>query len=89
MYGEGISKEGSLIDIGVELEIVQKSGAWFSYSGERLGQGRENAKQFLKDNKALADEIEKQIRETSNLSAAASTASASVDDEDEDFEDFE
>jgi len=89
MYGEGISKEGSLIDIGVELEIVQKSGAWFSYSGERLGQGRENAKQFLKDNKALADEIEKQIRETSNLSAAASTASASVDEEDEDFEDFE
>src|SRR5690606_24982435 len=48
MYGEGISKEGSLIDLGVDLEIVQKSGAWFSFEGERLGQGRENAKQFLK-----------------------------------------
>ena len=49
MYGEGISREGSLIDIGVEMDIVQKSGAWFSYNGERLGQGRENAKQYLKD----------------------------------------
>ncbi|MEF2244490.1 MULTISPECIES: recombinase RecA [unclassified Paenibacillus] len=88
MYGEGISKEGSLIDIGVELEIVQKSGAWFSYSGERLGQGRENAKQFLKDNKALAEEIEKQIREASNLSAAAAKATVS-EEEEEDFDEFE
>lgn len=87
MYGEGISKEGSLIDIGVELEIVQKSGAWFSYNGERLGQGRENAKQFLKDNKALAEEIEKQIREASNLSATA--AKATVSEEEEDFDEFE
>lgn len=87
MYGEGISKEGSLIDIGVELEIVQKSGAWFSYNGERLGQGRENAKQFLKDNKALAEEIEEQIREASNLSATA--AKATVSEEEEDFDEFE
>lgn len=67
MYGEGISREGSLIDIGAELDIVQKSGAWFSYEGERLGQGRENAKQFLKDQPAVAAKIEKAIREASNL----------------------
>lgn len=90
MYGEGISKEGSLIDIGVEMDIVQKSGAWFSYNGERLGQGRENAKQFLKEKTDLAAEIEKQIRAASNLSAAASPANFSADDEDEDeFDDLE
>ncbi|RJE86822.1 recombinase RecA [Paenibacillus sp. 1011MAR3C5] len=88
MYGEGISREGSLIDIGVEQDIVQKSGAWFSYNGERLGQGRENAKQFLKDNKELSAEIEKQIREASNLSATASPANFSAD-EDEDDLDFD
>ncbi|MFC0328858.1 recombinase RecA [Paenibacillus sepulcri] len=83
MYGEGISKEGSIVDIGVEMDIVQKSGAWFSYNGERLGQGRENAKQFLKDHADTSTVIENQIREASHLSAAALTASA-VDDEDED-----
>ncbi|NDI33317.1 recombinase RecA [Chengkuizengella sediminis] len=62
MYGEGISREGSIIDIGTELDIVNKSGAWYSYEGERLGQGRENAKQFLKDSKELAEEIETKIR---------------------------
>ncbi|MEJ8302606.1 recombinase RecA [Saccharibacillus sacchari] len=67
MYGEGISKEGSLIDMGVEMDIVEKSGAWYSYSGERLGQGRENAKQFLKENKDIAVTIETKIREASNL----------------------
>ncbi|WP_349361935.1 recombinase RecA [Paenibacillus sp. RC343] len=58
MYGEGISKEGSLIDIGTEYDIVDKSGAWYSYEGERLGQGRENAKQFLKENPNIASTIE-------------------------------
>src|SRR5690606_824168 len=62
MYGEGISREGSIVDIGVEQDIVQKSGAWFSYDGERLGQGRENAKQYLKDNPQVALKIEGQIR---------------------------
>lgn len=90
MYGEGISKEGSLIDIGVEMDIVQKSGAWFSYDGERLGQGRENAKQYLKDNKEIAGKIEKQIRDASNLSATASPANFSADEEeDEDELDFD
>ena len=50
MYGEGISKEGEIVDIGSELDIVQKSGSWYSYNDERVGQGRENAKQFLKEN---------------------------------------
>ncbi|MFC4103494.1 recombinase RecA [Paenibacillus xanthanilyticus] len=86
MYGEGISKEGSIIDIGVEMDIVQKSGAWFSFNGERLGQGRENAKQFLKDHKDISSVIEKQIREASNLEAAAALNAGgfSADDEDED-----
>ena len=62
MYGEGISKTGELIDLGVKAGIVEKSGAWFSYKGEKLGQGRENAKLFLRDNPAVADEIENKIR---------------------------
>ncbi|MFC5702057.1 recombinase RecA [Cohnella faecalis] len=86
MYGEGISKEGSIVDIGVELDIVQKSGAWFSYSGERLGQGRENAKQTLKDNKELSWEIEKQIRDASLSSAAVASPGALSEDEEEDSE---
>lgn len=57
MYGEGISKEGSLLDIGIENEVIQKSGAWFAYGDERLGQGRENAKQFLKDNHEICERV--------------------------------
>ena len=60
MYGEGISKEGEIIDIGSELDIVQKSGSWYSYNEERLGQGRENAKQFLKENPDITLEIQQQ-----------------------------
>ena len=62
MYGEGISKTGELIDLGVKSGIIEKAGAWFSYNGEKIGQGRENAKKFLKDNPAIADEIENKIR---------------------------
>jgi recombination protein RecA len=63
MYGEGISKTGELIDLGVKAGIVEKSGAWFSYNSQRIGQGRENAKQFLRDNPdVIADEIEDKIR---------------------------
>lgn len=62
MYGEGISKVGELIDLGVKAGIVEKAGAWFSYNGDKLGQGRENAKQVLRDNPALAEEIERKIR---------------------------
>ena len=62
MYGEGISKTGELIDLGVKSGIVEKAGAWFSYNGEKIGQGRENAKKFLRANPAIADEIENKIR---------------------------
>lgn len=62
MYGEGISKEGEILDIGSDLDIVQKSGAWYSFDEERLGQGRENSKQFLKENPDIAATIEKKIR---------------------------
>lgn len=77
MYGEGISKVGSIIDIGAELDIVDKSGAWYSYAGERLGQGRENAKQFLKEHPEICDIIEQRIREASNLTNAVPSPSES------------
>ncbi|WP_027963255.1 recombinase RecA [Halalkalibacillus halophilus] len=69
MYGEGISKEGEILDIGSDLDIVQKSGAWFSYNGEKLGQGRENAKQFLKDNRDIFEQIYGQVRDHFNIDA--------------------
>ena len=62
MYGEGISNEGSIIDVGVELEIIRKSGAWYSYEGEKIGQGRDNAKEYLKANPETRAEIEEKIR---------------------------
>jgi recombination protein RecA len=67
MYGEGISKTGELLDLGVKAGVVEKSGAWFSYDSQRLGQGRENSRQFLKDNPHVADSIEKAVRESSGL----------------------
>jgi len=67
MYGEGISKMGELIDLGVTAEIVEKSGSWFSYDSQRIGQGRENVKSFLKENPAMAEEIEHKIRENAGL----------------------
>ncbi|MEF3309705.1 recombinase RecA [Paenibacillus sp. GYB004] len=84
MYGEGISREGSIVDIGTEMDIVNKSGAWYSYDGERLGQGRENAKQFLKDNPQIAAVIEQRIREASNMNQVGAQMVSSDDDEDED-----
>jgi recombination protein RecA len=69
IYGEGVSKTGELIDLGVKGGIVEKSGAWFSYNSQRLGQGRENAKQFLRENPEVADEIELAIRQNSGLIA--------------------
>ncbi len=67
MYGKGISKEGSLLDVGVDLEIVKKSGAWFTYEGDQLGQGRENARQFLAEHVDVRDEIERKVREAVGL----------------------
>ncbi|MBV9242241.1 MAG: DNA recombination/repair protein RecA, partial [Acidobacteria bacterium] len=62
MYGEGISREGDLIDLAVNHNVIEKSGAWFSYRGERLGQGRENVKNFLKENTDLRDQIEDEVK---------------------------
>jgi recombination protein RecA len=62
MYGEGISKEGCILDVAVERDLVDKSGSWFSYNGQRIGQGKDNARQYLKDNPDLAQEIEQLIR---------------------------
>jgi recombination protein RecA len=70
MYGEGISKEGDLLDVAVDRKIVEKSGTWFSYSGERLGQGRENVKQFLKDNPVICKSIEDRVRAELGLTVA-------------------
>jgi recombination protein RecA len=69
IYGKGISKEGSLIDVGVDTELVKKSGAWFTYEGEQLGQGRENARQFLAEHKDVAEEVERRVREAVGLSS--------------------
>jgi recombination protein RecA len=82
MYGEGISKEGEILDIGSELDIVQKSGAWYSYNGERLGQGRENAKLFLKENAAILTQVEKDIRNHFKLDDPNKTYEETVDEED-------
>ncbi|MDD5587079.1 MAG: recombinase RecA [Alphaproteobacteria bacterium] len=74
MYGEGISKVGELIDLGSQAGVVDKSGAWFSYDGQRIGQGRENAKQFLRDNPAMAAAIENRVRANAGLVAEAMMA---------------
>jgi len=75
-YGEGISRAGELVDMGVEHKLVTKSGAWYSYGDVRIGQGRENAKQFLRENPDLAEEIELQLREKLGLAAPAPAAAA-------------
>ena len=77
MYGEGISKNGELLDLGVKAGVVEKSGAWFSYGDERMGQGRENSKQFLKENQAIANEIEDKIRASHGLDFDADAANDS------------
>ncbi len=80
MYGEGISKTGELIDLGVTAGVVEKSGAWFSHGGQRIGQGRENAKQFLKENPAAAEAIERAIRQNAGLLAGALMDSAPAEE---------
>ena len=81
MYGEGISKVGELVDLGVKAGVVEKSGAWFSYDSTRIGQGRENAKQFLRDHKDMADSIEKKVREQSGVVANSMLAPPEDGDE--------
>ncbi len=83
MYGEGISKVGELIDLGVKAGVVEKSGAWFSHDSQRIGQGRENAKQFLRDHKDVAEAIERKVRDQSGVVANAMLA---MEDEAEEAE---
>ncbi len=80
MYGEGISREGSIVDIGTDLEIINKSGAWYSYNDNRLGQGRENVKEFLKENPDIANQIEAEIR-AALLVDCAKLPSSNTDEE--------
>ena len=82
MYGEGISKVGELIDLGVKANVVEKSGAWFSYDSTRIGQGRENAKQFLRDHPEMAEAIEKKVRDQSGVVANSMLAPQTEDDAD-------
>jgi recombination protein RecA len=74
MYGEGISRTGDLLDLGVDKRIIEKSGAWFAYGGERLGQGRENAKQFLKDHPEVYAAIDERVRKELGLTRESETA---------------
>ena len=83
MYGEGVSKMGELIDLGVKANVVEKSGSWFSYNSERIGQGRENAKQFLRDNTDMANAIEAAIRQNAGLVADEMLTGESAEDDDE------
>jgi recombination protein RecA len=80
IYGVGISREGSLIDFGVEQEIVKKSGAWYTYEGEQLGQGKENARKYLLDNAAVADEIEKKIKAKLGIGVPRAVADLPADE---------
>lgn len=81
MYGEGISKTGELLDLGVKAEVVEKSGSWYSFDGERLAQGREGAKAYLKQNPGVAERIEKAVKEKEGLLAQALEISSPYDDE--------
>ena len=81
MYGEGISRTGELLDLGIKAGVVEKSGSWFSYSSQRVGQGRENAKQFLKDHPDIADAIEIKVREQSGIVANALMVAPTEEDE--------
>jgi recombination protein RecA len=79
LYGEGISREGSLIDLGVETGFVRKSGAWYTYEGDQLGQGKENARTFLKDNPDLANDIEKRIKDHLGIGAKVDAPAEVID----------
>jgi recombination protein RecA len=80
MYGEGISREGEVLEIGVNLGVLEKSGAWYVYHDDRLGQGKDNAREFLKENPQLAREIEAKIREKAGVGAKAPALEKASDD---------
>jgi recombination protein RecA len=80
LYGEGISREGEVLETGVNLGVLEKSGAWYIYNGDRLGQGKDNARDFLKENAALAKEIEGRIREKAGVQKAAPVVAAGAEE---------
>jgi recombination protein RecA len=84
MYGSGVSKTGELVDLGVKAGVVEKSGAWFSYDSQRIGQGRENAKAFLKANPDIANRIEAAVRQNSGLIAEKILAGEEAGEDDAD-----
>lgn len=92
LYGEGISREGELLDIAVEQDLVQKAGAWYSYKGERIGQGRDNARRFFREHPEEYDEVERKIRESFLSGKVEAPVNAEVEepedeaDEDEEFD---
>ena len=96
IYGKGISKSGNILDLAVSLDIINKSGAWFSYNGERIGQGRENAKSYLENNPKMMDEVETKVRKhfdeafEKSLEGTNKNLEQNSQDQDEDFdEDFD
>ena len=80
LYGEGISREGEIIEIGAQLKFIEKAGAWYSYNGEKIGQGKDNAREFLKENPKIAQEIEDKIRANSSALSEAMTAPQDSDE---------
>jgi len=89
LYGKGISKSSEILDIGTELGIIAKSGSWFSYNGERIGQGKENARKTIEENRALLEEIEKKIKAQSDEIEIAEEAYSLDEDEDEEGDNFD
>ncbi|MBE5772983.1 MAG: DNA recombination/repair protein RecA, partial [Clostridiales bacterium] len=90
LYGEGISREGELLDIAVEQDIVQKAGAWYSYKGERIGQGRDNARRFFKEHPEEYDEVERKIRESFLAGKVEAPVDVEpADEEEDDDEEFD
>ena len=83
VYGKGISKEGNILDMAVNLDIIEKSGSWFSYNGEKIGQGRENVKKYLKDNPEIMDEVEKKIRDNFEKAFEKSLGDNQIEEEEE------
>jgi len=83
MYGAGISREGEIIDMGVEADLVEKSGSWYSYNGDRIGQGKDNVREFLKENPAIAQDIEKKIREKLGVKAGSAVVTDVLAEEEE------
>jgi len=78
LFGEGISREGEVIDMGVNARIIEKSGAWYAYNGEKIGQGRDNAREFLRENPELAREIENKVRESLGIAQRPAAAGSSA-----------